>query len=156
MTHATHALQVDTRLGPLTLTAGAAGLLSARFDAPCPALPANDVCRAAAQQLCAYLEGRRQDFDLPLAPQGTAFQQRVWARLARLRFGQTTHYGALAEALGQAQAARAVGAAVGRNPLWILIPCHRVIGRDGSLTGYAGGLERKRALLELEGVHAPA
>jgi methylated-DNA-[protein]-cysteine S-methyltransferase len=106
--------------------------------------------------LLAYLDGRLDRLDLPLAPEGTAFQQQVWSQLMRLAHGQTTHYGALASALARPRAARAVGAAVGRNPLWVFIPCHRVIGRDGALTGYAGGLERKRALLMLEGAHAGA
>lgn len=156
MTTAKAALRVDTRLGPFTITAGEAGLLSARFDAPEEALPPDALCREAARQVRAYLDGRLNRFDLPLAPAGTEFQQQVWSQLMHLALGQTTHYGALASALARPRAARAVGAAVGRNPLWIFIPCHRVVGRDGALTGYAGGLERKRALLMLEGAHAGA
>jgi len=152
----TAGIRVDTGLGPFTITAGASGLLSARFDASAGELAPDALCREAARQVLAYLDGRLEGFDLPLAPEGTDFQQQVWAQLRQLAFGRTTHYGALAAALGRPQAARAVGAAVGRNPLWIFVPCHRVIGRDGALTGYAGGLARKQALLTLEGAHATA
>lgn len=101
-------------------------------------------------QLEAYFAGERQDFDLPLAPRGTAFQQQVWEALRAIPYGATTSYGELAAAIGNPAAVRAVGLANGRNPLPIIIPCHRVVGADGSLTGYGGGLEAKRALLELE------
>ena len=104
-----------------------------------------------ARQLTEYLEGRRTAFDLPLAPDGDAFQHAVWAMLREIPYGETTSYGELATRLGDRNLARRVGNAVGRNPLSILVPCHRVVGADGSLTGYAGGLERKRFLLELEG-----
>lgn len=107
----------------------------------------------ATRQLRAYLVGERTRFDLPLAPRGTAFQQRVWAALRTIPHGRTTSYGAIAAAIGQPSAARAVGLATGRNPLAIVVPCHRVIGAGGALTGYAGGLDRKRWLLALE---APA
>ncbi len=106
---------------------------------------------AAREQFAEYYEGRRKAFDLPLAPQGTAFQQRVWQGLLDIGCGDTMTYGGLASAIGFSSSVRAVGAAVGRNPISVIIPCHRVIGADGSLTGYAGGLERKRALLMLEG-----
>jgi len=104
-------------------------------------------------QLAQYFQGQRQVFDIPLAARGTPFQQRVWQALRTLEYGMTVSYGKLADAIGLRSSVRAVAAAVGRNPISILIPCHRVIGADGSLTGYAGGLERKRALLALE---APA
>jgi methylated-DNA-[protein]-cysteine S-methyltransferase len=107
---------------------------------------------AARQQFAEYFDGKRNMFDLPLAPQGTAFQQRVWQGLLDIACGDTMTYGGLASAIGFSSSVRAVGAAVGRNPISVIIPCHRVIGADGSLTGYAGGLERKRALLVLEGV----
>ncbi|KAA3652299.1 MAG: methylated-DNA--[protein]-cysteine S-methyltransferase [Proteobacteria bacterium] len=149
-----YGLRFDTPLGVCQVRANAAALLSACFDeADCP-LPANALCHEAARQITAYLAGERRDFDLPLAPEGTPFQQTVWAALRRLPYGATTHYGALAATLGRPTAARAIGAAVGKNPLWLIIPCHRVIGRDGSLTGYAGGLPRKRALLDLEAARA--
>lgn len=110
------------------------------------------VLRQAMEQLTAYFAGRRTAFDLPLDLQGgTAFQQRVWQALLEIEPGGTTSYGALSERIGSPAAVRAVGAAVGRNPVSIVVPCHRVIGRDGSLTGYAGGLDRKTALLTLEG-----
>ena len=104
-----------------------------------------------ATQLDDYLAGRREAFELPIAATGDAFQQAVWAMLREIPYGQTTSYGELAERLGDRGLARRVGQGVGRNPLSILVPCHRVVGANGSLTGYAGGLERKRRLLELEG-----
>jgi methylated-DNA-[protein]-cysteine S-methyltransferase len=104
----------------------------------------------AASQLAEYLAGARTAFDLPLDPRGSEFQLRVWDLIAQIPYGQTASYGELARALGGPQTAQEVGAAVGRNPLSILIPCHRVIGSDGKLTGYAGGLKRKQHLLELE------
>lgn len=102
-------------------------------------------------ELGEYLDGGRREFDLPLAPVGDEFQQAVWGMLRGIPYGETTTYGTLADRLGDRRLARRVGGAVGRNPLSILVPCHRVVGADGSLTGYAGGLERKRTLLELEG-----
>ncbi|MFM6985305.1 MAG: methylated-DNA--[protein]-cysteine S-methyltransferase [Hydrogenophaga sp.] len=113
--------------------------------------PAHPWLRAATQQIDDYFAGRRQRFDLPLdLSGGTAFQQSVWRELLNLPFGQTCSYGDLARRMGRPGAARAVGAGVGRNPLSIVVPCHRVLGASGELTGYAGGLERKRALLRLE------
>ncbi len=108
----------------------------------------------ARAQLEEYFAGRRRDFDLALAPQGTPFQQQVWKLLREIPYGTTTTYGALAAKLGQPTASRAVGAANGRNPIGIIVPCHRVIGSAGALTGYAGGLERKQTLLALEGGQA--
>ena len=105
----------------------------------------------ARRQLAEYFAGERREFDLPLAPAGTAFQQAVWMKLREIPYGTTTSYGVIAQRLGQPTASRAVGAANGRNPLGIIVPCHRVVGSAGSLTGYAGGLERKQALLALEG-----
>lgn len=112
----------------------------------------NDLLFAAlGTQLGEYLEGHRTVFDLPMSPAGDEFQQAVWAMLREIPYGETTSYGELATRLGDRNLARRVGNAVGRNPLSILVPCHRVVGADGALTGYAGGLERKRRLLELEG-----
>jgi methylated-DNA-[protein]-cysteine S-methyltransferase len=105
----------------------------------------------ARQQLAAYFAGERQTFDLPLAPTGTAFQRRVWQALRDIPFGKTESYGALARRIDSPKASRAVGLANGRNPISIIVPCHRVIGADGSLTGYGGGIERKRWLLTHEG-----
>jgi len=104
----------------------------------------------ARRQLVAYFAGERQDFDLPLAPAGTAFQLQVWAALREIPYGQTISYGELARRIDNPQASRAVGLANGRNPISVIIPCHRVIGADGSLTGYGGGLPRKQLLLALE------
>jgi methylated-DNA-[protein]-cysteine S-methyltransferase len=97
-----------------------------------------------------YFAGEREHFDLPVGPPGTAFQQRVWAELRRVPYGSTTTYAAIAVAIGAPSAVRAVGAANGRNPVAVLVPCHRVIGSDGKLRGYAGGVERKEQLLALE------
>jgi methylated-DNA-[protein]-cysteine S-methyltransferase len=102
------------------------------------------------EQLGAYFAGERTSFDLPLAPHGTDFQQKVWRALAAIPYGETTTYAAIAKKIGKPRAVRAVGAANGRNPLSIVVPCHRVIGNDGTLTGYAGGLPNKKRLLELE------
>lgn len=107
--------------------------------------------KEAAAQLNAYFRGERTTFDLPLAPGGTPFQSDVWSELQRIPHGETISYAQLAERVGRPGSHRAVGAANGRNPLPIVIPCHRVIGSNGKLTGYAGGVEAKRKLLELEG-----
>jgi methylated-DNA-[protein]-cysteine S-methyltransferase len=106
-----------------------------------------DLARA---QLNEYFRRKRTDFDLPIAPFGTTFQQSVWSLLRSIPYGETRSYGQLADLLGNRLAIRAVGLANGRNPISIIVPCHRVVGSNGSLTGYAGGLERKRALLDLE------
>ena len=104
----------------------------------------------AIRQLDEYFAGTRQEFDLPLALRGTPFQRAVWDALIAIPFGQSTTYGAHATIIGKANAVRAVGTAIGRNPVSIIVPCHRVVGASGSLTGYAGGLERKAFLLQLE------
>ncbi|HEY3726153.1 MAG TPA: methylated-DNA--[protein]-cysteine S-methyltransferase [Solirubrobacteraceae bacterium] len=101
-------------------------------------------------QLEEYFQGRRTSFTVPLALAGTPFQLRVWSALQEIRYGQTTSYGELAAHIGQPTASRAVGLANGRNPVAVIVPCHRVVGADGTLTGYGGGLERKRLLLDLE------
>lgn len=111
---------------------------------------APDVLQRTVRQLAQYFAGERTDFDLPLAPTGTAFQQQVWAALREIPYAQTRSYGQVAASLGKPGASRAVGLANGRNPLSIVVPCHRVIGADGSLTGYGGGAERKQTLLDLE------
>jgi len=109
-----------------------------------------------ARQLDEYFAGRRRVFDLPLAPLGNAFLQEAWHQLRQVPYGTTLSYGALALRLGRATSARAVGRANAVNPIAIIVPCHRIIGADGKLTGYAGGLQRKQALLELEGVLRPS
>jgi methylated-DNA-[protein]-cysteine S-methyltransferase len=108
------------------------------------------VLEQAVSQLQEYFEGKRTDFDLKLNPKGTAFQQRVWKSLIEIPYGKTISYRDQSKKLGDVKAIRAVASANGKNPLWIVIPCHRVIGTDGSLTGYAGGLSRKKWLLEHE------
>lgn len=110
----------------------------------------NDVSKLACQQLTEYLQRKRTAFDLPLAPQGTEFQQRVWQQLCTIHYGKTASYLDIAKALNKPTASRAVGAANGKNPISIIVPCHRIIGANGSLTGYAGGLNRKSFLLSLE------
>jgi methylated-DNA-[protein]-cysteine S-methyltransferase len=117
--------------------------------------PAREILDAATRQLEAYFAGRCREFDLPLAPRGTAFQLSTWNALREIPYGATISYRELARRIGKPNAVRAVGAANGRNPLAIVMPCHRVIGSNGRLTGYAGGLEIKRTLLELEGVLLP-
>jgi methylated-DNA-[protein]-cysteine S-methyltransferase len=112
--------------------------------------PATEPFGTAADQLAAYFAGRLTEFSLPLAPAGTPFQRRVWAGLQEIPYGDTWSYGQLAGKVGNPAAVRAVGLANGRNPIAVVIPCHRVIGADGSLTGYGGGLDRKRFLLDLE------
>ncbi|MEA5055254.1 MAG: methylated-DNA--[protein]-cysteine S-methyltransferase [Propionicimonas sp.] len=148
---------IDSPIGPLRLVATDHALAAIEFS---PFANQRDlgeqaddhpVLRAAASQLTEYFAGERTVFDLPLDPAGTDFQRRVWAELTRIGYGDTASYGEIAHRLGLTNAAsRAVGAANGRNPIPIVVPCHRVIGADGTLTGYAGGIDRKRTLLDLE------
>ena len=148
---------IQSPVGPLRLVATAEALTAIEFasaDGPPPVPPEWEPARApfddAIRQLSAYFRGALRRFDLPLAPAGTAFQQAVWTALGEIPFGETVSYGALAQQIGRPRAVRAVGAANGRNPIPIVIPCHRVIGSDGRLTGYGGGLPLKAALLALE------
>lgn len=146
---------VDSPVGPLTLTATDGALVSLSMTDSPPAPPEADgagsgVLAAARTQLGEYFAGRRRVFDLPLRFEGTPFQRTVWAALTKIPFAETLSYGELAERIGRPGAARAVGLANGRNPLGIVVPCHRVVGARGDLTGYAAGLERKRYLLALE------
>jgi methylated-DNA-[protein]-cysteine S-methyltransferase len=152
LTHTT----VESPIGELVLLADGDALCEIRFDVadvPPDAPRVDDgVLGEAARQLRGYSEGLRETFDLPLRPRfGGAFERRVWAYVAAIPYGTTTTYGEIAHALDAPGAARAVGAANGRNPIPLIVPCHRVIGARGALTGYAGGLERKRRLLEHEG-----
>ena len=142
---------IETPIGALTLTASADAVTAVRFGAE-GARDASTLLDAAEAQLREYFARTRRTFDLPLDPRGTAFELRVWTALRTIPYGETRSYGAIAAAIGSPRAARAVGMANHRNPLPILIPCHRVIGVDGSLTGYAGGLAAKRRLLALEGI----
>lgn len=147
-----------TPLGPMLIARTAAGLAGLWFDGQrhhpgpldVPVRPDDPLLRRAAEGLQRYFAGASVAFDLPLDLHGTPFQQSVWRALLQIPAGATSSYGAIARGLGTPQAVRAVGAAVGRNPLSVIVPCHRVLGQDGSLTGYAGGLPRKQALLALE------
>lgn len=149
-------------LGAMLLAASDRGLAGVWFEGqrhgpvgvPWPEDPRHPVLQAALRQLSEYFAGSRTGFDLPLdLTLGTPFQQSVWQALLAIPPGRTTSYAELGRRLGRPQAARAVGAAVGRNPVSIVVPCHRVLGTGGALTGYAGGVERKSALLALEGRH---
>lgn len=151
---------IDTPLGTMVLAVdGDDALVGAWFegqrhfpDADTLGVRDDTVAEDAATQLTEWFAGRRTTFDLRLAPQGTEFQQRVWQQIRRVEPGATATYGEVAASLGLAPgSSRAVGAATGRNPLSVIVPCHRLMGANGSLTGYAGGLERKRWLLEHEG-----
>ena len=147
-----------TPLGKLLLARTATGVAGAWFEGqkhhPGPLAaarrPDDEILRRAADQLHEYFAGERDAFDLPLDLHGTAFQRAVWQQLLAIPASGTTSYGAIAKALANPSAVRAVGGAVGRNPISVIVPCHRVVGTDGSMTGYAGGIERKRALLDLE------
>jgi methylated-DNA-[protein]-cysteine S-methyltransferase len=158
-----HIRVIDSPLGPLRLCADAAGRLTgldietgtqASADPACvdesEAGRAHRTLDDAATQLEQYFKGARRCFDLPMSMEGSAFQHQVWAQLRRIPFGTTVTYGQLAEQLGRRGAARAVGHANARNPIPVIVPCHRVIGSSGQLTGYGGGLVAKRHLLELE------
>ncbi|HEY0023174.1 MAG TPA: methylated-DNA--[protein]-cysteine S-methyltransferase [Longimicrobium sp.] len=152
----TYASSIDTPVGPLTAVVHESGalthLLFAHQRVPADAVWDAQRCAPVAAQMREYFAGERTDFDLPLAPAGSAFQQQVWRELRGIGFGVTAGYGALAVRLGRAGSARAVGRANATNPIPIVIPCHRVVGSDGCLTGYAGGMEMKMALLRLEGI----
>jgi methylated-DNA-[protein]-cysteine S-methyltransferase len=148
---------VDSPVGPLTLVAEG-GALTGLYQSEQRHLPSAEsfggrddtALPAAREQLAAYFAGELEQFDLPLSLAGTPFQAQVWAALRRVPYGSTCTYAELAAAIGRPAAVRAVGAANGRNPACIVVPCHRVVGADGSLTGYAGGVDRKRYLLDLE------
>jgi len=145
------------RLGVITVVVDAAGrLVRVRFGPPAPGDGIEDraACAAPLGQLAGYLAGTRRVFDLAVAPRGTPFERRVWGELVRVPHGSVVTYGELARRLGRPGAARAAGGACARNPVPIVVPCHRVVAADGSLGGYAAGIAVKRALLELEGVPA--
>jgi methylated-DNA-[protein]-cysteine S-methyltransferase len=146
----------DSPIGRLRLTSNGHGLTAVSLDDPPNGESADErsdgdpLLIEAREQLEAYFDLRLMRFDLPLAPRGTEFQQRVWDVLRAVPFGETISYAELARRVGKPKAMRAVGAANGRNPLMIVVPCHRVIGADGSLTGFGGGIERKRWLIDHE------
>ncbi len=147
---------LNSPIGWMELKGDASGLASATFvedesisgTAISETLP--DSLQKTIKQLTEYFEGSRQNFDLPLNPKGTDFQQKVWSQLQKIPFSKTTSYQKMANALGDPKVIRAAASANGKNPISIVIPCHRVIGSDGSLTGYAGGLHRKKWLLQHE------
>jgi len=155
----THSRSVfNSPIGPLTLLASDRGLVGilwpheSKTKAPSasPGAKAKATLKECARQLKEYFQGARTGFDLALDPQGSDFDMKVWKGLGRIRYGATQSYGALATALGRPKAARAVGGATGRNPIPIVVPCHRLVGADGSLTGFSGGMGAKKWLLELE------
>lgn len=153
---------VDSPIGPLTLAGAGSTLHHLRMTDQTHEpdrsdwRPAADAFGDAVAQLRAYFAGELTEFDLDLEPVGTEFQRRVWAALRTIPYGETRSYGQIAEQIGSPGASRAVGLANGRNPIGIIVPCHRVIGSSGGLTGYGGGLDRKRALLALEKNNSPA
>jgi methylated-DNA-[protein]-cysteine S-methyltransferase len=155
---------IESPVGQLKLIASTRGLAAVLWEnddprrvrlGPMKRDPGNKFLKLAEQQLDAYFKGRLKKFTVPLDFKGTDFQKSVWAALLTIPFGETRSYGEIARQIGRPDASRAVGAANGRNPVSIIVPCHRVIGADGSLTGYGGGLQRKQALLELEGSGRP-
>ncbi|MFI0895945.1 methylated-DNA--[protein]-cysteine S-methyltransferase [Streptomyces sp. NPDC020983] len=152
---------IDSPVGPLTLVTRGGGLAgvymtdqrhlpSQETFGPRVAVTDRPVLARTAEQLAGYFAGDVRDFDIDLSTSGTPFQQRVWAALRDIPYGETVSYGELAAVLGQPTASRAVGLANGRNPVSIIVPCHRVVGANGSMTGYGGGIERKRWLLSFE------
>ena len=146
----TYVQSIESPLGPVSITATDQGICSVYFRAAEHGEHPNQHTRECAKQLQAYFAGTRQRFDLKLDVQGTAFQQQVWQALQKIPYGQVASYRDIANSIANPKAVRAVGAANGKNPVSIIVPCHRVIGANGSLTGYAGGLERKQYLLQLE------
>ena len=147
-------MHVDTPVGRLGLVASEGGLRRVLWAGE-PGAGGNEaMLAAAAAQLREYFDGSRRAFDLPLDLEGTPFQRRAWLALAEIPYGETRSYGEQARRLGMPRAARAVGAANGANPVPIVLPCHRLVGADGSLTGFGGGLEAKRRLLEFETHHS--
>jgi len=146
-------MRIATPFGPASIAADDSGALT---EFSFSALKSGDAGEypEIARQIEDFFTGRRRSFDLRLAPRGTDFQKRVWAELARIPFGETISYGTLARRIGTPSASRAVGRANATNPIAVIVPCHRVIGADGTLTGYAGGLDLKRKLLEWEQAEA--
>ena len=150
-------LAIQTRLGKLQLSANSLGLVSIKWADESNLMTSGESGQtaikwlaSAARQLTEYLEGKRFEFDVPVDPQGTLFQLQVWRGLQKIPYGETVSYQDIAIQIGNLRAVRAVGMANHRNPLPLIIPCHRIIRANGHLGGYAGGLERKRALLQLE------
>ena len=145
----TYSYTFDSIIGKINLCADDEALTNLGFGSGSGNNP-NGIILEAVKQLSEYFDGKRQSFDLPLKPHGTEFQQKVWSALLEIPYGETRTYGEIAAATGNPKACRAVGMANNRNPIAVIIPCHRVIGSNGALTGYAGGLKAKEILLELE------
>jgi methylated-DNA-[protein]-cysteine S-methyltransferase len=144
---------MNTPIGTLLIQASARGITHVDFiDTETPENQPNALTTACKQQLQAYFDGKRKTFDLPLDQQGTSFQKSIWKKLTEIPFGQAVSYRDIADMVNNRKAVRAVGAANGKNPIAIIVPCHRVIGADRTLTGYAGGLQRKAWLLKHEGI----
>ncbi|GAA0878737.1 methylated-DNA--[protein]-cysteine S-methyltransferase [Algoriphagus jejuensis] len=143
---------ISSPVGNIRITARDGCLSELRFtDEKTDEVVLDQVLMSTIQQLEEYFEGSRKVFDMPIGLGGTDFQHRVWLEIANIPFGQTTTYMKIAQKIGNPAAIRAVGAAIGANPILVVLPCHRVLGSDGALTGYAGGLNKKKALLEMEG-----
>lgn len=150
----TYCVACETPIGAITLVCSDKAVTALHFGAdPAVEQTQNDICMQAARELREYFEGSRKEFSVPLVPAGTRFQRLVWSALCAIPYGETRTYGQIAAEIGNQKACRAVGMANNRNPIAILIPCHRVIGANGALTGYAGGLCVKESLLELEKMH---
>lgn len=139
-------------LGEITVSSNGTAVVAVSFGSAPAKSDSCAIAQRAVQQLQEYFAGQREHFELPLQPRGTEFQQRVWQALLGIPYGDTASYKYIATQLGNVKAVRAVGMANSRNPIAIIVPCHRVIGADGSLTGYAGGLDKKQWLLDYEGV----
>jgi len=143
---------MNSPMGKVTVTADHQGVTSVAFGVAQRAEQPSDVTNSAVSQLTSYFAGSLKHFDLPLSQQGTAFQKQVWSALCEISYGQTASYSDIANRINNPKAVRAVGMANGRNPIAIIVPCHRIIGANGTLTGYAGGIDKKHALLQLEGI----
>lgn len=145
----------ESPIGPFTLASNGEAITQLEFEGgryPLPQYPRGDdkVLKQARKELDAYFAGKLKDFTVPVAPEGTEFQKKAWKALQKIPYGTTRSYGQQAKVVGNPSASRAVGAANGRNPIAVIIPCHRVIGSNGSLTGFGGGMKRKQFLLDLE------
>ncbi len=143
-------LTIDTCLGKATLLSDGRSLTECRLSGECEGGESCGVLESAARELTEYLAGARKRFTVPLSPSGTQFQMSVWNALTEIEYGDTRTYGEIAKKIGRENACRAVGRACASNPIWIFIPCHRCLGANKALTGYAGGLSVKRALIDLE------
>lgn len=144
-----NSMNIDTPVGVMNLVCSDGAVTALSFGAGAETESCT-LLNEAKRQLEEYFAGKRKAFDLPLNPEGTEFQRRVWEQLRKIPFGETRSYGFIAEALGNPKACRAVGMANNKNPIAVIIPCHRVVGANGALTGYAGGLDKKEFLLNLE------